>query len=258
MGGGLSIASTAGATHVGVSYSYSVDRFVLDRAVSSDFTDEFNGTDLSPWLIIFGNPSESGGFAHLASPGTDDDFGYPVERTSIVLAEEGLVGSGDFTASSEWASVLPEAGQLFWMNIQEVSAPDDVFPLRNHSFGIGSDGVNYAVFLGVSDDADSGPGADPVSQEIFLIDAGDLDTLSNIVLRATFDDSTDELTFSFRIDGTNFVTPFDAVSVTSENVQFVLDAASAVPEPSSFFLFGTAAIAVAFGQTRGPRARSSA
>ncbi len=260
----FSLLSFGWAASSFAAYVYYLDRFELTgtqppTAIIDEFND--NSINSSLWEIYDPTVVESGGTVSFSNPGTLDS--YPLGKLFITSEMSYLDsrfsmvdGGGNYTATSTWTGVIPLENQFYIMN-HDTGLPDE-----NTFIGIFNWDTDISNFLGTSAGlmiffgriGNLGTG-DFEIQEISL---DPTDITGNILLRMAFNDTSNEFSGSYSLDGgTTFVSPFDALAPPVGGLtlgDWTLGAESweawAVPVPSSFILLLFGIAGIYFRQTR--------
>jgi hypothetical protein len=197
-------------------YSFSLDRFEMTGNEPGAFVDEFDDGDVAPWEIYDPTVAESGGYVTFSTPGTVEtailDGVSVVMEMSFIGSGNAPVrpvnGSGDFTGISRWTPVIPAVDEWYEMQIGYTIQEEPRIAI-DISLGVANWGPTVADFLNVP----SGLGisfyrsTDKLTWQHVLIDESDL--TEPILLRLDFEDSSDEFTASFSLDGgATYQSPF--------------------------------------------------
>src|SRR5262245_36003105 len=194
--------------------SHTVFRATVDRfeAVGNHFgagvVDEFDDGTISPgWVALLGRLGtsivETGGVLVLQNPGVDISLvpGLALDITNGENMTDVDNGAGDFTLTSYWPLPLPAPG---------VSIHFELYGLGGG--GIESSGMILtnlgASGLSISANETLLQGASGTPQS-YAVTVDPSSASGALVLRLAFDDTADELTCSFSLDGgASFQSPF--------------------------------------------------
>jgi hypothetical protein len=202
------------------SFSSSCDRFEVDgngfgpADGTLDFVDEFTAGSLAPnWSLLLGTASETGGFLVVRDPGFSVQLASNTLEISTVenaLHDIGN-GEGNFTMNSFWSPSLPGQNAEFHMQLYSVSPIIEAAGVTVNNLGGGSYSVAQSLTQGF------GASFTTLQANSQTISAADV--TGEIVLRMTLDDSTDQLTCSFSLDGgATFQSPFPPLHVFNSGV----------------------------------------
>ena len=222
----LCAVAPAGASHH--VFSSSVDRVELDGNVfgsvggALDFVDEFDDGVLGPeWSILLGTADEAGGVATMHNPGTDISVGIPLDVSNIEKEDAITDGAGDLTATSYWLPQLPDVDDEFHMQTYALGPVIEAAGMTVNNLsaaaaaqlpgGIAGPSITAALTI-----IDGSGFNNPVTMTV-PINAGDVS--GHIVLRFSFDDTTNILTCSFSLnDGVTFQSPFPPIPIFTHGV----------------------------------------
>ncbi len=243
---GFSLALTVGQTSASP-YTFTLERVSL-TTVQGTSVEEFNGSTLgSSWQIGDPTVSVSGGVVTLSSPGelySDTVNGVPLwfEGTYFESTFKMEDGQGDFTAIATWTGAVPGTNQHYNVSLDAQSGAVEVaMVFSNFDSAIAAAAgvpAGPAIWFGTSTE---GPGGVTTSYSGQSIDPAEI--TGAILMRASFDDTLNQLAGSFSLDGGgSFQSPFSAVSFVPSGSKwgFGAESVSSVPIPAAFWLLGSA------------------
>jgi len=228
-----------------LTFSSAVERFEADGngygsvGGAFDLVDEFDDDDIEPnWEILLGTAVESGGKLTLRDPGVVAPLvGLPQEISTVESTVELANGGGDFTITSYWDPTPLALNRQFFFQLYGVSPVIEAsgFTVNNFDAETAADvGVPAGYSIGVERIFPFGNPEPPVAHYVSI---DPLSITGQIVLRMTFDDTTDLATYSFSLDGgLTFQSPFPSLQVfkLSPDAEILLGAAavpSSAPPP---------------------------
>ena len=238
--GGLSLLATieqAGAAP----YAFSLDSISVTGQFN--FVDEFSGNSLSSdWEITDGSVVVANDFATLSNPGSI--FSDSINGVSVIQEDSFFQstfnmqdGGGSFETTTIWQEGAPGLGEMFGLAIVDDPTPGDIQTVEIH---VGNLDAKITDALGLP----AGPGIffgarnDPVVQGT-SIPSG---TTGPIMLRLSFDDSSNLFTGSYNLGGAwvDF-SPVSLMPGGAGSFQVGLDGAyvQVVPIPAAVWLFGS-------------------
>jgi hypothetical protein len=251
-------------------FEYKVNSFEVTGNLPGYNIDNFDDGVLAPWTTLFGTTAEVGGYAVLSNPGFPmSPPGYPnitMERSDIIAPGGFNVvdGYGNFTATSMWFPIDPDPpGGFYGMNLDyQISATEreilgiDVAHLSNivaNNLTGGPGGLQIIQVRWVYEyNPSTGEFGEGTFEEIgwYLFDEEDM--TGDIGLRLFFDDSTNQVTMSFSLDGgETFLSPLSPMTSSISNEYSTMwmitgDPMEYIPEPSTFLMLaaGLALLAV--------------
>jgi hypothetical protein len=233
-----------------------VDRIEVVGNLPGHVADEFNDGILDPaWHVYRPTVTESGGVLTLSSPGRIGSVSLP---GGVFMSEETVVdsntssplsvqdGAGDFTGTSTWLPGLPQVGQRFGMDLSHQLGSGLPGLLESISINIVNLEPGVTAALGVPPIPPGklavlfGRVASDVGEydfQAFVIDPANV--TGDIQLQLAFDDTTNQFTGAFSLDGGGtYESPFTPVSlsVADPNFEWGMSAMSiqAVPEPDTY------------------------
>ena len=241
-------------------FEYKVDSFEITGNLPGSGFDDFNNGTVSPWAILYGTVTEAAGYLVLSNPGFPlAPPGYPniiMERSDARAPFAYWVadGAGDFTATSAWAPVIPERpGGFYGMSLDY-----QVSPTQRELMAISVANLSTIVARNLMDgerglqvdqvrwlyEYDAGVFGDGSFEEAdwFLFDEADV--TGDIVLRLAFDDTTNQATTSFSLDGgQTFQSPFTPMSASASGPDpgiwlLTGDPMKFIPEPAMLLMLG--------------------
>lgn len=227
------MAAPAGAFHT--PFTYRVDRFELDGNEHGandgvpDLVDDFADGVLSPtWYTAYGTASESSGYLVVQNPGVH--FPSP-DGSALDLSIAGSSsptwvydGMGSFTATAYWEGVVPPVGHHYHFSLYTFNMSGGLFA---ETFGLAirrtETGVDMEQHL---TEIDQFSGTFQNTQLLFhAIDENDV--TGQLVFRIAFDDTTNQATTAFSLDGgATWQSPFPpgTIFVGRTVAQFLLSA----------------------------------
>ena len=226
-------------------FTASVERFEADgNAYGSpggalDLVDEFDDGVLGPsFSLLLGTATESGGSLTLHDPGVSVPLtGLPQEISTVESTVDVANDEGDFTLTSYWnPTPLGLNTQLFFQIYGTAPVIEAAgFTVNNLDVATAASvGAPAGYSIGIERVFPLGNQQPPVSSYVTI---DPLTVTGQLVLRMSFDDATDMLTYSFSLDGgTTFQSPFPSVQafVLSPEGEVLLGAAAipaATPPP---------------------------
>lgn len=220
-------------------FSSSVERFEADGneygsvGGALDLVDEFGDGVLAPnWAPLLGTATEAGGKLTLHDPGVLVPLvGLPQELSVVEGTTDVANGSGDFTLTSYWNAAPLPVNRQFFFQIYGVSPVIEAAGFTVNNFdaatAVGA-GAPVGYSIGIERVFPLGNQLPPVTAYVPINPAS---ITGQIVLRMSFDDATDLLSYSFSLDGgATFQSPFtplQAFVLTPEGE--VLLGAAAIP-----------------------------
>jgi hypothetical protein len=232
-------------------YAFSVDMFETTGNLPGTHVNDFNDGAIGPdWEIDDPTVVESGEHATFSNPGITQNMSLgnlnisaemSYISTNSYLAVD---GQGNFSGTSIWSQTIPGLNQFFVMGIDVEEADEDISiglanfnePVANY-FGITS---GLSIFFIRAGDV----GAGDFDVQSYSIDSSDI--TDSIRLRISFDDSTNQFTGGFSLDGSSPDQDlFSGVAPNSlgDGFTWSLGAESwdvtTVPIPGAIWLFGT-------------------
>jgi hypothetical protein len=252
---GFAVLVITSATTNAALYSFGLDRFQINRDLLADSIDEFDDNHLGSWYVDNGTAIEAGGLLTLTNPG---DISTEIVDGYLATYEESEVasidpsygvadGEGGFTATTTLVTGAPAQNSLFFMEFDIESSVDN---LDDIVIGISNlDPMTAGVTDGRRPSGlsimflNDEPGFAAL-QSVPIVEA---DITGDILLSLTFDDSTNQVTGAYSLDGgSSFLSPFSPIDTRIDQASdsnweltaMSLDA-EAVPEPSSVLLLGT-------------------
>jgi hypothetical protein len=261
---GVTISMPSLATHT--TFEYRAERFEVSGNLPGFIADEFDDGIVSPWTPRFGTIYEENGHMVLTDPGVHSIFpGAPniiLDRSDVDAPATYNVqdGFGDFTAISEWLPVIPDLpGGLYGTMMMNPLSPTTVETISLHVLNISQAIVDESPHGGVAGLQiaqsrlvfETGGNTGTVTyQENHLFDPVDL--TGNVVMRLSFNDSNNQMTQSFSLDGgSTFHSPFTPIPTTLDagiapaRWQLIGDPATLIPEPSTALLLSTGLLGLA-------------
>jgi hypothetical protein len=219
----LLFATPAFAEHT--DFEYKVDRFEITGNLPGSVFDEFDDGTLAPWRQLFGTTTEAGGYAILSNPGTHQPMpGYSnivMDRSDIQSPWAWRVqeGAGDFIGTSTWLPVIPDLpGGFYTMSLDYELTPllrelvligvPNFTPAIQAAGPGGPAGLQFIQLRWVYEYEAGVFGDGSIEEsESYLFDPEDL--TGDVMLRLAFDDTTNQITASFSMDGgAVFQSPF--------------------------------------------------
>jgi hypothetical protein len=254
-------------------YSYSIDQFEVVGNLPGYFIDEFNDDILGPaWDVYQPTVTEAGEVVTLSSTGvpfsaTIGGIPLSIESSTFESVHSGPTGvqdgAGNFTGTSMWLPDLPEMNQWFSMAIHHDPGSDLVEEISigvanmdstiASAFGLSSGGIEISFGRMISDES-SGDFDVTFDFQSVLIDPDDVK--ENILLQLAFDDTSNQITGNFSLDGgaTEFQSPFTSISPNTEDPSYIwtmgATSLSVAPEPVSSTLFLAGAATLGFKRFR--------
>ncbi len=248
---GLITLMLASATANAGAFSFGLDRFEIDRVGSAnDSLDEFD--NLNSWHIDNGTAIVSGGLLILTNPGdtyteTVGSYFLTVEESEVLSNYDSgydiLDGAGNFTATTTLEQRVPDLNSYFLMefDIEATSGnlDDIVIGISNLDSTTSSLTDNprpagLSVFF-LNDE--------PGHAALQSVSIAETDITADILLSLEFDDSTNQITGGYSLDGGSLLTPFtsintqmDLASDTHWDLTAVSLDAEVVPAPGAFLL----------------------
>jgi len=229
------VLSGAPASAFHTPFAYRVDRFEADGNTFGPldgvpgYVDEFADGSMSPyWYRAYGTASESGGYLVLQNPGVH--FPSP-DGSALDLSIAGSSsptwvydGSGSFTATATWESVLPPVGHHFHFSLYTFNMSGGLFA---ETFGLAirrtDTGLDMEQHL---TEIDQFTGTFQNTQLLFHpID--EADATGPLLFRIAFDDATNLASTAFSLDGgSTWESPFPPgqIFVGRSIAQFLLSA----------------------------------
>jgi hypothetical protein len=224
---------TASAFHT--PFAYRVDRFEADGNTFGPldgvpgYVDEFGDGTMSPyWYQAYGTATESGGYLVLQNPGVH--FPSP-DGSALDLSIAGSSsptwvwdGSGSFTATATWESVLPPVGHHFHFSLYTFNPSGGLFA---ETFGLAIRRTDVGLDMEQHlTEIDQFSGTFQNTQLLFHpIDEADV--TGPLLFRIIFDDATNLATTAFSLDGgATWGSPFPPgqIFVGRSVAQFLLSA----------------------------------
>jgi hypothetical protein len=226
-------------------FTASVERFEADgNAYGSpggalDLVDEFDDGVLGPnFALLLGTATESGGSLTLHDPGVSVPLtGLPQEISTVESTVDVGNGEGDFTLTSYWNPTPLGLNTQLFFQIYGVSPVIEAsgFTVNNlDAATAASVGTPAGYSIGIEHVFPLGNQQPPVSSYVTI---DPLTVTGQLVLRMSFDDATNMMTYSFSLDGgTTFQSPFAPLPafVLSPEGEVLLGAAAiptATPPP---------------------------
>ena len=212
-------------------FSSSCDRIEIDGNEfgsadgAFDFVDDFANGSLAPeWTVLLGTASESGGAAVVRDPGTPILLGGTVLEISTIENEAHGIsdGSGNFTMVSHWLPTVPATNAEFHMQLYAIAPVIEAAGIT-----VNDNTPEMAAQLGggalagysVSESVTQGFGSGFTTEQYHAVPIGPGAVTGEIVLRMTFDDTTNLLTCSFSLDGgATFQSPFPSMHIFNGGV----------------------------------------
>jgi hypothetical protein len=237
-------------------YSFSVDSFQVTGNLPVNLVDDFDDGVVAPWWIHDPTVVESGGMVTFSTPGTieQNSFnGITIVNELSNIGSRGIStffdvqnGAGDFTGLSRWVATVPGENQFYGMGVAYELQQEP-----HKGVGIHLDVTNwdtvFANLLGIPEGLSitfQRTGGIPTSDFIWQgIPISESDITGDILLSMNFDDTNDQFTADFSLDGgATFQSPFaplDWGMETPGKYGWHLSGQSLtiVPEPISSTLF---------------------
>ena len=225
-------------------YAFSLDSISVTGQFN--FVDEFSGNSLSSdWEVTEGSVVVANDFATLSNPGSI--FSDSINGVSVIQEDSFFQstfsmqdGGGSFETTAIWQEGAPGLGELFGLSIFDDPTPGD---RRGVEITVGNFDAKITDALGLP----AGPGiffgttTDPVVGATSIPS----ETTGPIMLRLSFDDSSNLFTGSYNLDGAwvDF-SPVSLMPGGTGNFQLGLDGGyvQVVPIPAAFWLFGSGLI----------------
>lgn len=222
-----------------VSFSSSVDRFEADGnefgspGGAFDLVDEFDDAALAPhWAILLGTATEAGTLLTFHDPGVVAPLVGLTQEISVVENTTDIAdGAGDFTLTSYWDPTPLPINRQFFFQAYALSPVIEAWGFTVNNFdaataAVAGTPVGYSI--GVERVFPLGNQLPPVASYVTINPAS---VTGRIVLRMSFDDGTNLMTYAFSLDGgATFQSPFPAIQafMLSSEAEVLLGAA-AVP-----------------------------
>jgi len=173
--------------------------------------DEFDDGVLAPnWAPLLGTATEAGGELTLHDPGVLAPLvGLPQEISVVEATTDVANGGGDFTLTSYWNPAPLPTNRQFFFQIYAVSPVVEAEGFTVNNFdatAAAAAGAPVGYSIGVERVFPLGNQLPPVTSYVSISPAS---ITGQIVLRMSFDDTTDLMTYSFSLDGgATFQSPF--------------------------------------------------
>ncbi len=219
-------------------FTASVERFEADGnnygspGGALDLVDEFDDGMIGPnFSILLGTAVESGGKLTFHDPGVSVPLTGLTQEISTVEATTDLDnGAGNFTLTSYWDPTPLGVNTQLFFQIYGVSPVVEAAGFTVNNFDAATApaaGTPVGYSIGVERVFPLGNQLPPVTSYVSI---DPLTVTGQLVLRMSFDDATNQMTYSFSLDGgTTFQSPFPSIQA------FVIDSAGEV-------LLGAAAV----------------
>ena len=212
-------------------YDFRIERFEI-TAGNPPVTlfDEFDNNDLSPdWYEEDYTAYESGGFAHLSSPG---EFMEPLvlkkfviieERSSIATTDSSQFNAGigtDFTATSTWKPQQLSENQFYGMQMYRFDSDSDI------NFNVINVSETLADILGTQPGLKIWFFKENTTQNWWhSIDENDI--IGDVLLRLSFEDENNLVAASFSLDGgSSWQAPFESINFSPSVFYWMLEVAN--------------------------------
>jgi hypothetical protein len=223
-----------------LTFSSSVERFEADGNEFGsadgvfDLVDEFDDASLAPnWEILLGSATEAGDALTFHDPGTLAPLvGLPQEISVVEASTDAADGAGDFTLTSYWDPTPLPLNRQFFFQLYAISPVVEAWGFTVNNFDAttaASVGTPAGYSIGVQRVFPLGNQLPTVSSYVTVNPAS---ITGRIVLRMSFDDATNLMTYAFSLDGgTTFQSPFPAIPafVLSSEAEILLGAAAVSP-----------------------------
>ncbi|MCB1872577.1 MAG: hypothetical protein KDI49_11355 [Gammaproteobacteria bacterium] len=243
------------------SYAYMLDSVSVTGQLN--FVDDFNGSSLSSdWEITEGTVVVAGGFATLSNPGTKSPGSVGgvsfIEEDSFFQSTFSILdGGGSFVTTAIWQEGAPRINEFFSFEIVDHTATGltqtiglFVAHLAPNLAGAVGLPTGPIIFFNKRTDLDSGG-----ATESFSGVSIPSDTTAPIMLRLSFDDSSDLFTGSYNL-GEAWVgfspVSFDPGGAGSFHLGLNGESIQVVPLPAAFWLFGSSLFGL-LGLARGKK-----
>jgi hypothetical protein len=226
-----------------ITFSSSVDRFEADGNEFGsadgvfDLVDEFDDASLAPnWAILLGSATEAGNVLTFHDPGVVAPLvGLPQEISVVEASTDVADGAGDFTLTSYWDPTPLPVNRQFFFQFYAISPVVEAWGFTVNNFDAATAplvGTPVGYSIGVQRVFPLGNQLPPVASYVTVNPAS---ITGRIVLRMSFDDDTNLMTYAFSLDGgTTFQSPFPAIQafVLSSEAELLLGAAAVAPSSS--------------------------
>jgi hypothetical protein len=224
----LAVCLMAAPVHAGT-FSSSCDRFEVDGNAfgpadgTPDFVDDFTAGTLGPnWALLLGTAIETGGVLVARDPGFSVQLGaVPFEISTVENALHDIGnGEGSFTMTSSWLPVLPAVDTELHMQLYSLSPVIEavgltVTDLSPSTAALQGSPAGYSVNQSLT----HGFGATFSTLQSNSSSFGPSAVTGQIILRMSFDDTTDMVTTSFSLDGgATFQSPFPPMHIFNDGV----------------------------------------
>ena len=224
----LAMCLTAAPAHART-FTASCDRFEVDGNAfgpadgTPDFVDEFTAGTLAPnWALLLGTAVETGGVLVARDPGFSVQLGaVPFEISTVENALHDIGnGEGSFTMTSSWLPVLPAVDTELHMQLYSISPVIEavgltVTDLSPSTAALQGSPAGYSVNQSLT----HGFGATFSTLQSNSSSFGPSTVTGQIILRMSFDDTTDMVTTSFSLDGgATFQSPFPPMHIFNDGV----------------------------------------
>jgi hypothetical protein len=223
-----------------LTFSSSVDRFEADGNEFGsadgvfDLVDEFDDASLAPnWEILLGSATEAGSVLTFHDPGVVAPLvGLPQEISVVEASTDAADGAGDFTLTSYWDPTPLPLNRQFFFQFYALSPVIEAWGFTVNNFDAttaAAVGTPVGYSIGVQRVFPLGNQLPTVASYVTLDPAT---VTGRIVLRMSFDDDTNLMTYAFSLDGgTTFQSPFPAIQafVLSSEAELLLGAAAVSP-----------------------------